>query len=1807
MGGDKDKIQVSYADSPDATQVTEKNDFDMDAGAVSLDTVPVRADNLVENYRITPDDQLGVGGAKTKYADNIAAIRLLKQLQEAGADQASPEEKKILVRYVGWGGLPQAFDAKNEKWAAEYQELQGLLAPDEYAKARRSTQDAHFTSETVIKGIYQGLSALGMGESGKLRILEPSAGIGNFMGLCPENFDAQFLAVELDPTTAAMSKYLYPKARHTNNGFQNTPLNKDFFDAVVGNPPFGNQSLYDPDYPELKKFSIHNYFISKSLDLLREGGVGAFVVSRFFLDAVDPSVREHISQYADFLGAVRLPETAFRQNALTDVTTDIVFFQKNSSESKRSKDWTRTASIVAEDYKNGGTKPATVNSYFAANPGQVIGKMAYSGGQFQDALNCVADAPLMDLGHEIAKRLGALPGNLYVPRTEAVENAATAALNEEFISSAYFQSLKMGALCVEPQSRKIIFKTAGDFGSGSYDVHPVKNDTARQRLASMIQIRDTLRELINTEKSDGEESQMEILRGQLNRQYDAFAKRYGHLNSQLNRSLMRDDPEHSLLESLEMDYDKGISKEVAKKQGRAARPASARKAAIFRQRVLKPAQAVKQAETVKDALVITLRETGKVDFSRMDRLLRRPADAIQQELQEQGLIFLNPANEEWEIRDKYLTGNVRGKLYKAREAAERDERYMANVEALTAAMPPEIEAVDIGIRFGSTWVPGQVFSDFIEQLHSGKGKQSVNYFPTLGRWDASVKIWDSALSTEVWGIPEYPAGDIIESLLTNRPIKVQKDSGERDQQNKPVMVIDQELTAAAMAKADEIRQAFLDWVWTDDDRRDMLTKMYNERFNTHVPPSYDGSHIELVEASSDVTLRPHQKDVVWRSIQEGTALFDHVVGAGKTMACIASIMESKRMGFVSKPMVVVPNHLLHQWRDEFYRLYPGANLLVADKTDFTKQNRERLFSRIATGEWDAVIVAHSSFKKIDMPADVQEEILQEQIDAVIEAIETAKENEGGRATVKQLEKQREKMEARYEKLLAGTGVKDRSVDFSDLGVDALFIDESHEFKNLAYQTTMSVSGLGNITGSAKALDLFIKCRYLQRQNDGRGVYFMTGTPISNTIAEVYTLQRYMQYEELQAKDIEHFDAWASTFGQITNGWELDATGVGYKLKSRFASFQNVPELLSMYRTFADVVTKNDLDEQAKQAGLRPLTPPVTDGKPYNHIVDRSADQAVYMGDIIHRMENLPSDPSQDNPLKITNDARKCGLDFRLIGPEAEDFPGSKVNAAVERIYQIWRDTAEDRGTQLVFCDLSTPKGKGTTAPAPQAGQEDVFEVEGFAPVPDDAYDTGADQMEFGDGDNDEAATGADFSTGADMVEADDDSGEDISVAADMDAVIALSSSKFSVYEDMRQKLIARGIPADEIAFIHDANTDIRKAKLFSDMNNGRVRITFGSTSKMGAGMNAQRRLVAAHHLDAPWRPSDLEQRNGRIVRQGNMLYERDPDNFSVGIFYYATKQTYDARMWQTIEYKAAAIEQFRKGDLLQRKIDDVQSEAATAADMKAAASGNPLILMQVKLASDLRKLEALYSQHQRSQHRLRDRLKTLGTIDKRLAAAEAVYTENISHRNANTRIIKDKEGKDKIQIALVVDGKSLGEKDSERMKERVLTGVEEVSRNFTKRPFFGSYRGFDMYIERVTRIYGKDGFRFVIEGAGDQKYKPENLTYSSDEKLSLSGLFQRMDNFLAKGLDETVEAARENARRETAELQTVQATLGKEFPQKDELALVRENHGAIIRELQRMQDEQGYVSTWEPKTSLDVEVPPMPTPTPTPQLTMRCG
>ncbi len=1694
------------------------------------------------NYEITENDNLGKGGAKAKYHDNINAIKTLYKIKEENRN-ASLEEQKILVKYVGWGGLPQVFDENNATWAKEYDELRSLISDSDYVKARRSTQDAHFTSETVINGIYEGIKHLGVHKTqSPLKILEPSSGIGHFIGLKPKEFSAKFFAIEQDSLTSEIANLLYPREQHKNTGFQDTEYAKGLFDLTIGNPPFGQQKLFDKNFPQLSIFSIHNYFIAKSLDLIKEGGIGAFVVSRYFMDTQTLGHRSYIADNSHFLGAIRLPSNAFSENALTDVTTDIVFFQKKTQLEKEqgiikgNTSWEKLSEVSFYDQQTDDYKFGTINRYFADYPEQILGEMQFVRGQFADELKCIAFKD-GDLKNQISQAIKALPQNIFSftesEHIEIVDNKA-----QDFIQSEYFKNLKMDSLC--KYNSKIYSKKKDEYGEEILFEEKTRNIKEYQRISSMIDLRDTLRSLINLEKTSNDDKAIEEKRSLLNFQYNKFQDKYGFLNSLTNKGLFKYDPESSLIQSLEKNYDRGITKEQAEKIGRQEKAPSATKSDIFHKRILKPIEVASHADTTKDALAICLSEKGTVDFERISSLVKKTSDEVQQELQNEKLVFLNPLSQEWEIKDKYLTGNVKEKLSIAeRYANNNPEIYQSNINALTEVIPLDIEAIDIGVRLGSSWVPPRDILDFIDEELGSLSRYStkLDYIPLLGKWDAKISIYDHAINTELWGTKDYPADQLIQSILTNKAIKVEREIG-RDINNKPIKEIDQEATAVAMRKAKAIEQAFTDWIWKDDERRERLARSYNDKFNTHVVPKYDGSHLELVGASDEVSLRPHQKDAVWRAMQEGTALFDHVVGAGKTLAATAMVKESKRMGFFQKPMIVVPNHLVYQWRDEFFKLYPDANILVATKEDFLKQNRERFFSRVATNDWDAVIVAHSSFKKIDMPKQVEKEILEEQIHATMSALESLKEDGGNRSTVKQLEKQKEKIQERYNNLIAGAGNKDRSVDFSDLGVDALIVDEAHEFKNLNFTTTMNVSGLGNVTGSAKALDLFIKCRYLQRENEGKGVYFLTGTPISNSISEVYTLQRYLQFDELSKKGLEFFDSWASTFAKVSSDWELDATGVNYKLKSRFAKFDNVPELLSMYRTFADVVTQEDIDKQRIAMGLRPNTPPLLEEKPISHIAERSESQAHYMNKIIDRMENLPSDPRIDNPLKITNDARKAGLDYRLIDPTAPDFTGTKVNACADKIHQIWQESMEDKGTQLVFCDLSTPK------------KSDI--------VSEDKT------VNF---------------VGDEFAENDDSQAKEI----DMDEVLAFQgNNNFSVYNDLKNKLIEKGIPSHEIAFIHDANTDQRKSKLFGEVKNGDVRVLLGSTAKMGSGTNVQDKLVAAHHLDCPWRPSDLAQRNGRIIRQGNQLYENDPDNFKVGIYYYATKQTYDARMWQCVEYKANAIEQFRKGDLLQRQIDDVRSEAATAAEMKAAASGNPLILMEVNLSNELKNLEALSSEFSRSKHRLASRIKYLEDAPKRLEEIEENFKNNMELRDKNTRMTKE-NGKDKIVIELYRDGKTYTKDHAKQMQDIVSNCVQDtVIKRKIPESYIGKYRGFDINL-KASPLLSTEGFYLTL-GGKNSKYFPQNLNYTLDEKFSLTGLFQRIDNFLEKGITEKYHNEINQNQKEQTELTNTKTAYDKEFDLKDELTLARENHTNVILELQKMKDNSEYISTWQPIT-----------------------
>ncbi|EGB99687.2 helicase [Pseudomonas putida] len=1687
------------------------------------------------DYAITGADSLGSGGPKSKFRDNVAAIQLLQVLHKEGRG-ATPDEQSTLVRYVGWGGLPQAFDHRNDAWRAEYQELASLLSQDEYERARRSTQDAHYTSTTVIDGIYEGLERLGF-KGGK--VLEPAAGIGNFIGLMPTEMrsNSRITAIELDPLTAQIGAHLYPSSTFINRGLQDVAIPSAYFDACVANPPFGSQSLYDPHHRELAGFSIHNYFLAKSLNTLKPGGVMGAVVSRYFLDAANSKAREHIADTAHFLGAIRLPNTAFKENALTEVTTDIVFFQKALPGDQPERRWVDVGEI--RDRESG--EPITINQYFIDNPEQMAGRMALTGKMRRDAADLMAE-PGQDLSAAISARLQSLPAGVIRTFTgEPLDHETDGQLGKPEVDLP--ANTKVGSYFVTADDR-LARRLPDQLAAHDYQFITPKTERAGQRIRGMIEVRDALRALMNAEQSVDPQD-LETLRGRLNGLYDKYVRRFGHLSSQANRLAMGEDPEYPLLNALESNYDRGVSADMARKHGVPARNPTADKAAIFSRRVMSPREEIRHVESAKDALVVSMNQVGRVDLERMIRLCGLSEPELLRDLK--GLVYFNPGKDRWETADQYLTGNVKAKLRGALRAAEHDPKFLENVEALRPIQPADIEPIDISVQLGSTWVPAKTIDDFVVHL-MGDVRRRIDYQEALGKWMVNISEGDNTTMRVTWGTEAYPANKLVEAVLTNRPIQVKVEVG-KDDHGHPIMQVDETQTAAANQKADEIRAAFTDWIWEDQDRRESLSRLYNDRFNTNIPSRYDGSHLQLPGTSLDITLRPHQKDAIWRGIQDGTALFDHVVGAGKTLVCVGTVMESKRMGLFRKPMVLVPNHLLLQWKDAFYDLYPNANVLVAEKTDFKKENRERLFARIATGDWDAVVVAHSSFKKIGMPPETLEELLQEQIQDLTDAILDLKSSQGDRVTIKEMEKAKERMTERLEKK-ADTGSKDQAVSFADLGVDALVVDEAQEFKNLFITTSLSrVSGLGNLAGSEKAFDLFVKCRYLQQRNDGRGVFLATGTPLSNTIAELYTVQRYLQYDEMKARGIIHFDAWASTFGQVVTGWELDATGVNYKLNSRFAKFQNVPELTAMYRTFADVITRKDLQDQAEARGTRFPVPKLKGGRPQNVIVDRSEAQAWYMGiqqeaidaegnpllkadgstfktwndgSIIHRMEHLPKDPRLDNPLKITNDARKAGLDFRLIDPGAGDFAGSKVNACVDQAFRIWQDWDDRKGTQLIFCDLSTPKGPKRPEQAAVSSED---EEEGEASI-------------------------------------------------SMDDILAGASS-FSVYDDIRSKLLARGIPANQIRYIHEANTDLQKAKLFAEMNAGEVRIILGSTAKMGAGMNVQRRLVALHHLDAPWRPSDLEQRDGRIERQGNLFYEMDPDGFEIEILRYATKQTYDSRMWQTIEFKAAGIEQFRKGDSLQRVIEDVASEAANAAEMKAAATGNPLIFQQVQIAADLKKVEALFSNFKRGQHSLDSRIAWLRDADSRADRAIARWSSEIQRRDAGT----------KPEFEFSANGRPYKDADKERLAAVFATAMKRAVERRSEDTFqraelvpVGSYRGFEIQVSCE-----RQKIHFTVTGR--DSYEPDNLVYRVDDKFSISGFISRLDNFLER-LEGWRDEAESTRGRELSELNKAIQEKAKPFLQQTRLDYLREDARDVLRELKLMQADDSYQSKWEPKSVL---------------------
>ena len=1422
-----------------------------------------------QNFRIT-DEHLGEGGPKAKFQANVNAIRLLKELEAAG-QQASPEQQEVLSRYVGWGGLSDAFDPEKPAWALEYAQLKELLTPEEYAAARSSTLNAHYTSPTVIQAIYEAVGRMGF-ETGN--ILEPSMGVGNFFGMLPEEMrNSRLYGVELDPVSGRIAKQLYPKADITVGGFETTDR-RDFFDLAIGNVPFGQYQVNDKAYNKLN-FSIHNYFFAKALDQVRPGGVVAFVTSRYTMDAKDSTVRRYLAQRAELLGAIRLPNDAFKKNAGAEVVSDIIFLQKRD----------RPLDIVPEWTQTGQTEDGfAINRYFIDHPEMVLGRQEpVSTAHGMDyTVNPIAGLELSDQLHDAVKYIHGTYQEAELPELgegEAIDTSIPADPNVKNYSYAIVD----GQVYYRENSRM---------------VRPDLNATAEARVKGLVGLRDCVQELIDLQMDAAvPDSTIREKQAELNSLYDSFSAKYGLINDRANRLAYADDSSYYLLCALEVIDEDGKLE---------------RKADMFTKRTIKPHQAVAAVDTASEALAVSISEKACVDMGYMSQLTGKTTEELAGELQ--GVIFRVPGQLEQDgtphyvTADEYLSGNVRRKLRQAQRAAQQDPVYAVNVEALTVAQPKDLDASEIEVRLGATWIDKEYIQQFMYETFRTpyylQRNIEVKYSSFTAEWQitgkTSVPYSDVAANT-TYGTSRANAYKILEDSLNLRDVRIYDTIEDAD--GKERRVLNAKETTLAAQKQQAIREAFKDWIWKDPERRQTLVRQYNEEMNSTRPREYDGSHITFGGMNPEITLREHQLNAIAHVLYGGNTLLAHEVGAGKTFEMVAAAMEAKRLGLCQKSLFVVPNHLTEQWASEFLRLYPSANILVTTKKDFETHNRKKFCARIATGDYDAIIMGHSQFERIPISRERQERLLYEQIDEITEGIAEVQASGGERFTVKQLERTRKSLEARLEKLQA-EGRKDDVVTFEQLGVDRLFVDEAHNYKNLFLYTKMrNVAGLST-SDAQKSSDMFAKCRYMDEITGNRGVIFATGTPVSNSMTELYTMQRYLQYERLQELNMTHFDCWASRFGETVTALELAPEGTGYRARTRFSKFFNLPELMNLFKEVADIKTADQLNLP---------TPEVE----YHNIVAQPTEHQQEMVKALSERASLVHsgtvDPSQDNMLKITSDGRKLGLDQRIVNQMLPDEPGTKVNQCVDNIMQIWRDGKADKLTQLVFCDISTPQAKAPASKAAKTLDNPLLHaLEGAVPLPE-------------------------------------------------------QEPVFTVYDDIRQKLIAQGMPADQIAFIHEANTEVRKKELFSKVRTGQVRVLMGSTAKMGAGTNVQDRLVALHDLDCPWRPGDLAQRKGRIERQGNQ-------NLLVHVYRYVTEGTFDAYLWQTVENKQKFISQIMTSKSPVRSCDDVDETALSFAEIKALCAGDPRIKERMDLDVEVSRLKLMKADHQSKQYRLEDQL-----------------------------------------------------------------------------------------------------------------------------------------------------------------------------------------------------------------------------------------
>ena len=1577
-----------------------------------------------ENFRIT-DDHLGEGGPKAKFQANVEAIKLLKYLEET-TGQATPEQQQVLSRYVGWGGLADAFDSDKESWSKEYAQLKELLTPEEYAAARGSTLNAHYTSPTVIRAIYEAVGRMGF-ETGN--ILEPSCGVGNFFGMLPEEMrNSRLYGVELDSISGRIAQQLYPKADITVAGFETTDR-RDFYDLAIGNVPFGQYQVRDKAYDKLN-FNIHNYFFAKALDQVRPGGVVAFVTSRYTMDAKDSTVRRYLAQRAELLGAIRLPNDAFKKNAGAEVVSDIIFLQKRD----------RPLDIVPEWTQTGQTEDGfAINRYFLDHPEMVLGRQEpESTAHGMDyTVNPIEGLELSDQLHDAVKYIRGTYQEAELPELgegEAIDTSIPADPNVK----NYSYTVVDGNVYYRENSRM---------------VRPDLNATAEARVKGMVGLRECVQELIDlqmdaaTPDSDIREKQAE-----LNQLYDDFFAKYGLINDRANRLAFADDSSYYLLCALE----------IVDEDGRLER-----KADMFTKRTIKPHEAVTSVDTASEALAVSIAEKARVDMEYMEQLTGKTSDELAAELQ--GVIFRLPGPVPEGERpthvtaDEYLSGNVRRKLRQAQRAAQQDPAFAVNVEALTAAQPKDLDASEIEVRLGATWIDKEYIQQFMYETFNTpyylQRAIQVNYAAYTAEWQVTGKnsVSDSDVAAyTTYGTSRANAYKILEDSLNLRDVRIYDTVEDAD--GKERRVLNAKETTLAAQKQQAIRDAFRDWIWRDPERRQTLVRQYNEEMNSTRPREYDGSHITFGGMNPSITLRDHQLGAIAHVLYGGNTLLAHEVGAGKTFEMVAAAMESKRLGLCQKSLFVVPNHLTEQWASEFLRLYPSAKILVTTKKDFETHNRKKFCARIATGDYDAVIIGHSQFERIPISRERQERLLYEQIDEITAGIAEVQASGGERFTVKQLERTRKSLEARLEKLQA-EGRKDDVVTFEQLGVDRLFIDEAHNYKNLFLYTKMrNVAGLST-SDAQKSSDMFAKCRYMDEITGSRGVIFATGTPVSNSMTELYTMQRYLQYDRLQELSMTHFDCWASRFGETTTALELAPEGTGYRARTRFSKFFNLPELMNLFKEVADIKTADQLNLP---------TPEVE----YHNIVAQPTEHQKEMVQVLsERASKVHSgsvDPSEDNMLKITGDGRKLGLDQRIINQMLPDEPGTKVNQCVANIMQIWRDGEADKLTQLVFCDISTPQAAPAKKAAKALDNPTLHALEQAVPL-----------------DEPEPA--------------------------------------FTVYEDIRQKLIAQGMPADQIAFIHEANTEVRKKELFAKVRSGQVRVLLGSTAKMGAGTNVQDRLVALHDLDCPWRPGDLAQRKGRIERQGNQ-------NPLVHVYRYVTEGTFDAYLWQTVENKQKFISQIMTSKSPVRSCDDVDETALSFAEIKALCAGDPRIKERMDLDVEVSKLKLMKADHQSKQYRLEDQLLKYfpEEIEKHkgfIQGFEADLETLAAHPHPEDGF-----------AGMEIRGDTLT--DKENAGAALLDACKEVKGSEPVQ--IGSYRGFTMSVEFSA---WKQEYTLLLKG---------QMTHRASLGTDPRGNLTRIDNALSQ-MPQRLEAAKAQLDNLYQQQAAAKKEVGKPFPYEDDL------------------------------------------------------